>query len=137
MIKSPNNAEWNVRNEYQTQVRKVLCVCSAGILRSPTMAALLTKYWAFNTRACGTDKNYALVPLSTALVKWADQIVFVNPDNYNEAKLLSNESVYEELLEKSIVLEIEDDYKWMQPELVELLMKELIVWFGKPEGEEE
>lgn len=137
MIKSPNNAEWNVRNEYQTQVRKVLCVCSAGILRSPTMAALLTKRWGFNTRACGTDKNYALVPLSTALVKWADQIVFVNPDNYNEAKLLSHESVYEELLEKSIVLEIEDDYEWMQPELVELLMKELIVWFEKPEGENE
>lgn len=132
MIKSPNNAEWNSSNEYQTNVRKVLCVCSAGLLRSPTMATLLTKHWGFNTRACGSDKDFALIPLSTALVKWADQIVFVNPDNYDLSKLLCHDSVIEELEEKSIVLEIEDEYKWMQPELVQKLMGELTIWFGNP-----
>jgi len=33
----------NITNPYQTKAKKVLCLCSAGMLRSPTIANTLHK----------------------------------------------------------------------------------------------
>ena len=69
-------------NPYQGQDKKVLFVCSAGLLRSATAARIYAR--KYNTRAAGTAE-YALIPLSDDLIIWANEIVFVNMHNYFEA----------------------------------------------------
>lgn len=63
----------NTQNPYQGDAVKALCVCSAGLLRSPTIAKVLTKR-GYNTRAAGMSQEYALVPVTPALIAWADEI---------------------------------------------------------------
>jgi len=63
----------NTKNPYQGKATKALCVCSAGLLRSPTIAKVLTEK-GYNTRAAGASQEYALIPLSPALILWADEI---------------------------------------------------------------
>lgn len=74
MIRSSHNQLANSQNPYQGPAKKALCVCSAGLLRSPSIAKFLTELGNYNTRACGTSDEYALIPLSTALLLWADEI---------------------------------------------------------------
>lgn len=70
-----NNRIWNIANPYQGEAKKVLCVCSAGLLRSPTAANVLHRELGYNTRACGIDTDHALIPIDEVLVAWADEIV--------------------------------------------------------------
>ena len=100
-------------NPYQGRDKKVLFVCSAGILRSATAAR--TYAHKYNTRACGSA-HYALVPISDNLVTWADEIVFVNKENYQSVKHLYD---FDSFDNKSIkVLDIPDMYEHMHPELI-------------------
>ena len=106
-------------NPYQSDKIKALCVCSAGLLRSPTIASFLTQK-GYNTRACGTSLEYALVQLSSALLHWADEIHVVKEqeqvirDALKELKLESTD-VY--------VYDIPDKYPAFDPELLELIEK--------------
>lgn len=70
-----NNRLWNCKNPHQGDSKKVLCVCSAGLLRSPTAAKVLWKEYGYNTRACGLDVGHALIPIDEVLVRWADEII--------------------------------------------------------------
>lgn len=107
MIKATMNQKGNVTNPYQTSVKKVLCVCSAGLLRSPTLANILHKEYGYNTRACGVA-DYALIPLSEALLLWADEVVFVDS---SVVTYLDREEL-ELVDDKSIILKVPDIYPW-------------------------
>lgn len=109
-----SNALWNVKNPNQGAARRVLTVCSAGLLRSPTAAAILTKR-GYNARSCGTT-DFALIKLDEVLFHWADVILFMNSDHRQQAE-------YDFDIDSTDwrVLGIEDDYEYMQPELVELI----------------
>lgn len=68
----------NVHNVYQdaANYKRVLCVCSAGLLRSPTIAHVLSQEpYNFNTRAVGAVKEFALIPVDEVLLEWADEVV--------------------------------------------------------------
>ena len=70
----------NAKNMYQGSRKKVLTVCSAGLLRSPTIAYILSNDpFNFNTRSCGASSEFALIPLDKVLVHWADEVVVVEP----------------------------------------------------------
>lgn len=97
-------------NPLQGKDKKVVFVCSAGLLRSATGARIYAG--KYNTRACGS-MGYALIPLSDNLILWADEIVFVNQENYNFVKdhmNFGNTNIR--------VLNIPDHYEHMQPELI-------------------
>ena len=79
IVESSRNALHNVRNPYQGDAKKVLCVCSAGLLRSPTAANVLHREFGYNTRAAGLH-DYALIPISSALLTWADEVVVMDND---------------------------------------------------------
>lgn len=114
MKRSSYNRLSNVRNPYQGDAKRVLCVCSAGLLRSPTLAEVLVKEYGHNTRACGSSTEYALIPIDDALIHWADQIVFVNEENFQQAQL----SYKEDLQNKEvIVLDIEDSFPFRDARL--------------------
>jgi predicted protein tyrosine phosphatase len=71
----------NCENEYQGSFMRVLTVCSAGLLRSPTIARVLTRdFDNVNTRAVGTSSDYALVPLDMVHLKWAHLIICANDE---------------------------------------------------------
>lgn len=100
---------------------RTLFVCTAGLLRSPT-GARVGASMGLNTRSCGTSLRYALVPISVNLVNWAETIYFVNEENYHEALDLFpfDSGTYTEILNKSVILDIPDDYDYMDPQLVKI-----------------
>lgn len=122
MIKGTRNQLYNITNYSQGNTKKVLCVCSAGLLRSATLQNFLIKEYGYNVRNCGTEESYALIPISEALVKWADEIVFVNEENYQRVKSdLENLDIDEERIK---VLNIPDMYNFNDPELIEIIKKQ-------------
>ena len=115
-----NNALWNCRNPYQGYAKKVLCVCSAGLLRSPSMAAVLTMKGC-NTRAAGIH-DYALVPLDEVLIEWADVILFADKEHLSTCK----HNFHGALEDKEYhVLAIPDKYGYMDKELVKIIKDKL------------
>lgn len=108
----------NVSNIYQTDTKRVLCVCSAGLLRSPTLANVLHQEFGYNTRACGTSQDYALISITEALIAWADEIVFVDENARADIEYVDQD---EEMLQsygtKVLTLNIPDEYNWNHDEL--------------------
>lgn len=115
-MKAPRiNALHNCKNPYQGNYRRVLCVCSAGLLRSPTAAVVLAKEYKYNTRACGIH-DYALIQFDEVLGLWADEIVCVEESIAN--------LIPEQYKGKVVTLNIPDQYDYMNPELQELIKEQ-------------
>ena len=113
----------NVGNRFQGDRKKVLCVCSAGLLRSPTLAWILSNEpFGYNTRAVGTSSEYALIPLDDVHLHWADTVVFVDEANYRMAQYEHKEQL--ENMECH-VLQIPDQYPFRDERLVEIATEEL------------
>lgn len=98
-------------NPYQGTDKRVLFVCSAGILRSATGARMYAH--KYNTRAAGSF-NWALVPVTHELLLWAQEVVFVNEENYLMVKDRFDLEDFPCLVK---VLDIPDQYEHMAPEL--------------------
>ena len=125
MIIGKRNQLANVGNPFQGKAKKVLCVCSAGMLRSPTLANVLHRQFGFNTRAVGSCQEYALIPISQALIWWADEIVFVNQENFDDLDDLEKEEIGD-IGVPITVLDVHDDFDWNDPELQALLLEEYV-----------
>ncbi len=112
-----NNAMWNCKNPFQGSYPKVLCVCSAGLLRSATIAWYLSTKTDFNVRAAGIQ-DYALVEVDPVLVEWADIIICAE----NSHKELIEETFKYSLSDKRILsFGLPDIYAYRQKELLELI----------------
>ena len=106
----------NCHNKYQGEYKKVLCVCSAGLLRSPTAAFVLSQEpYNFNTRASGIVPEYALVPVDRVLLEWADEIVVMEKGQASVIKSMLEEE------KPIIVLNVRDNYRYRDPELIEAI----------------
>ena len=127
ILKSSMNALHNVTNPYQGKDKRVLCLCSAGCLRSPSCATILQNKYGYNTRSAGVS-DYALIPVNTALLKWADEIICVEQDVFDT--LMNDLNKYEESngerieLQNIIVLDIPDIYARMDAELQQLIIEQ-------------
>jgi predicted protein tyrosine phosphatase len=94
-----------------------LFICSQNKLRSPTAEAVFAKSPGVETDSAGTN-NDAETPLTPEQIVWAD-IIFVM-EKTHRTKLQQRFRKY--LNGKRVVcLDIPDDYKYMQEELVKLL----------------
>ena len=106
----------NCTNRYQGKYKRVLCVCSAGLLRSPTAALVLSQEpYNFNTRAAGLDEAFALIPVDRVLIEWADEIVTMTSDQAEEIRNRLEEE------KPIVVLNIDDNYRYRDPELIKLI----------------
>lgn len=114
------NRQSVIANPYQGQYKRVLCVCSGGVLRSPTAAWVLSNApWNYNTRIAGTE-DYALVKVDEALIIWAQEIVCMTEDH--ELKLKALLDLYRR--KRPIVrLNIPDEFAYRDPTLVEMITK--------------
>lgn len=123
MVKGSKNQLANVGNKFQTTEKKVLTVCSAGLLRSPTLSLALYENWGYNTRAAGSCKDFALIPITQALIWWADKIVFVDRQSY----LNLSQQEYDEINQvgcKVTILNIPDDYDWGDEDLIKVCIEQ-------------
>lgn len=114
----------NSGNPYQGNFPRVLCVCSAGLLRSPTLAWVLSQEpFNCNTRAAGSEPDFALVPVDEVLISWADHIVFVNESNERSVKKQFSLDG-----KQTTTLNVPDSFSFRDPSLVEAIKKQLDGW---------
>lgn len=116
-----NNRLHNCKNPYQGKDKRVLCCCSAGLLRSPTTAKVLWQTYGYNTRAVGLDTEHALIPIDTVLIKWAEELVVMNERQKQQVEFMCNIQDFES--PPIVVLDIPDSYEYMNPELQELIVE--------------
>jgi predicted protein tyrosine phosphatase len=108
----------NAGNPYQGSFKRVLCVCSAGLLRSPTAAVVLSQEpYNYNTRAAGLVPQFALIPVDKVLIHWAEEIVCMTDEQAESLRPIVPED------KKIVVLGIPDNFAYRDPELVELIKK--------------
>jgi predicted protein tyrosine phosphatase len=102
-----------------TAPRRVLFLCSRHRLRSPTAAAVFASWADLKVDSAGLADD-AETPLSADQVSWADLIVVM--ESAHRRRLTA---CYGSLLrgKRVVCLDIPDRYDFMQPELVELLLK--------------
>lgn len=106
----------NSANPYQGDYKKVLCICSAGLLRSPTAAFVLSQEpYNYNTRAAGIEADFALIVVDDVLVTWADEIVVMSKAQERAvmAKLKKMK-----IMRPIACLGISDNHAYRSPELL-------------------
>lgn len=110
---------------------KILFVCSQNKWRSLTAEKICEKISGYSARSAGTEKG-ARIRVTEGLVGWADWIFVM--EKKHGARLRSK---FPESLEgkKLICLQIPDNYRYMEPELVELLQAKLSPYIEIPDRE--
>ena len=105
-------------NRFQGEYKRVLTVCSANMLRSPTMAHVLSaEPYNFNTRSAGME-NYALIHVTDDLLYWAQEVVCAD----TEHALYIRDKMIEYMIDKPIIdLKIPDIYEYRNPKLIKLI----------------
>ena len=103
-------------NSFQGDYKRVLTVCSANMLRSPTMAHILSaEPYNFNTRSAGTE-SYAVIPVTEDLLLWADEVVCADTEH---AQVVTKRVGKLGLDTRVVNLGLPDIYDYRDPELVE------------------
>lgn len=95
----------------------VLFVCSRNQWRSPTAEQVWRRHPKVAARSAGTSSN-ARHRVSADDISWANVILVMEEKHKSRltaefSRLLDNTPIY--------VLDIPDDYKYMDPELIEIL----------------
>jgi predicted protein tyrosine phosphatase len=98
-----------------------LFVCSQNRLRSPTAEEVFSKLPGIECASAGTDEM-ANVPIDPELIEWADTIYVMESAHRNRIskkfkRYLSGKRI--------VVLNIPDDYEFMQPSLVAVLERKV------------
>ncbi len=97
--------------------RHLLFICSQNKLRSPTAEAVFADYPGVETDSAGLNHD-AVVPLSPEQLAWADLILVMEPAHRTRL----NRRFRKHLAGKRVVvLNIPDNYGYMDPALVERL----------------
>ena len=98
-------------------MKKLLFICSRNQWRSPTAEAIYRNVEGLEVRSAGTSAS-ARRKITESDVRWADEIFVM--ENKHKKRLV--ERFGKELKTKELyVLDIPDDYQYMDPELIELL----------------
>ena len=96
---------------------RVLFVCSKNCLRSPTAESVFGAWRGLQVASAGIDSD-ARVPLDVDLVEWADVIFVMEP--FHRDKLANK---FERFIRRKrvVVLDIPDQYEYMDASLIRLL----------------
>ena len=95
----------------------LLFVCSRNQWRSPTAEAIYKTHQNLKVKSAGTE-SAAKIKLTSKMIVWAD-IIFVMEKKHKQRILEKFET--EASAKRIIILEIEDEYKFMDPELINLI----------------
>ena len=113
---------YRVSNPAQGDYKRVLCVCTAGSLRSATAAVVLAgEPYNYNTRAAGSSNEFSLIPLSEALLLWAAEVVCMEYEHEEDVRWFCDK--HEIPVPTVVTLGIPDSYDYRQKGLVNLIKK--------------
>ena len=106
---------------------KVLFVCDANRLRSPTAEAIFTGRPHLDVKSAGLATQ-ATVPLTIELLEWADLIFVMEKRQRNTIQ-----SRFKEIYRRKriVCLYIPDDFEFMDPELIVLLEERVTPYLGR------
>ena len=98
-------------------MKNLLFICSRNQWRSPTAETIWRKHPDFNVKSAGTSPR-AKKTDSSAEIRWADMIFVMEQKHKNRLKaeftrMLDHKPVH--------VLDIPDEYQYMEPELIQEL----------------
>ncbi|MEG3842947.1 methyltransferase domain-containing protein [Microcoleus sp. herbarium14] len=110
---------------------KILFVCSQNKWRSLTAEKICEKVSGYDVRSAGTEKG-ARIRVTEGLVGWADWIFVMEKKHADRLRSKFPASLAGK---KLICLQILDNYKYMEPELVELLEAKLGAYMEMPVNE--
>ena len=102
-----------------TTPRRLLFLCSRHRLRSPTAAAVFAAWPHLEVDSAGLADD-AETPLEADQVDWAELIVVMEPSHRRRLQARCGTRLRGK---RVVCLDIPDDYDFMQPELVELLLR--------------
>jgi predicted protein tyrosine phosphatase len=105
---------------------KILFVCSANRLRSPTAEAVFADRPGLEVRSAGLDAQ-AVRPLTAELVAWADRLIVMEAHHRKTIRKRYRTTLGSRPV---IVLGIPDEFEFMQEELVALLRKRVPPFLG-------
>ena len=95
----------------------LLFVCSENRLRSPTAERVFSDYPGVKAIGAGTNAD-ASTPVSGDLIAWADVVLVMEKAHRNKVAKKFRDLLKDKRL---VVLDIPDQFEYMQPELVNLL----------------
>ncbi|MEQ9266669.1 MAG: hypothetical protein RLN81_15675 [Balneolaceae bacterium] len=98
-------------------MQNVLFICSRNQWRSPTAETVFRKYNGIQVRSAGTSPR-ARRTVNVNDIRWADVILVMEQKHKNRIKAEFTQMIQFKRIE---VLDIPDDYKYMDPELIEIL----------------
>ena len=107
-------------------MKRLLFVCSQNRLRSPTAENVFSQWPGVEAMSAGLN-NDATTPVSVDLIEWANVIVVMEKAHKN--KLAQKFKSYLKG-KKVVVLDIPDDYEYMQQELIQLLKAKVPRYVG-------
>lgn len=97
----------------------MLFLCSRNRLRSPTAEQVFAAWPHVETDSAGLAAD-ADTPLSVEQLDWAELIMVMEPAHRRRLLMQHRERLKGK---RVVVLGIRDDYDFMQPELIELLLR--------------
>jgi predicted protein tyrosine phosphatase len=107
---------------------KMLFICSANRLRSPTAEAIFSVIEGIEAMSAGTNPD-AENPVSGDIIEWAD-IVFVMEQAHR--RKLQRKFARLLLTKKIVVLGIPDNYDYMDTELIQILKGKVGPYLATP-----
>jgi len=123
----------NAKNPYQGEFKKVLCICSAGLLRSPTAALVLSQEpFGYNTRAAGIEPDFALVIVDEVLIEWADEFVCMTKEQEEKLRKIVPKKDDGTSTKPIFCLNIPDNFGYRDPKLMKMIKDEYTKLTVKP-----
>jgi predicted protein tyrosine phosphatase/ubiquinone/menaquinone biosynthesis C-methylase UbiE len=108
---------------------KILFVCSQNKRRSLTAEKICEKISGYSVRSAGTEKG-ARIRVTEGLIGWADWIFVMEKKHADRLRAKFPETLKGKQV---ICLQIPDNYRCMEPELVELLQAKLSPYMEMPD----
>lgn len=102
-------------------MQRILFICSQNKLRSPTAEQIFSNVAGLEVQSAGTN-NDAVNPVTPELILWADKILVMESTHREKIKKKFRAQLNKQ---KIICLGIPDNYEYMAPELVEILLKKV------------
>ncbi len=99
----------------------LLFICSKNQWRSPTAELLFKNHSVHNARSAGTSDK-ARIKVNQKMITWADVIFVMERKHQQILKQLFPEDIGGKTL---VVLDIEDNYQFNDPELIVILKASL------------
>ena len=107
---------------------KLLFICSRNQWRSPTAVRLFEGRPGFQARSAGTEPS-ARVRVTAGLLGWADIVFAMERRHVERVRARFPDAL---TAKRVVVLDIPDDFPFMDPELVSLLHTALSEYLGEP-----